>query len=238
MTRPYFIGKVKSQIQHEEIKMDKQQARAFLEEEVIPSVLAFNHLVGNTKSKYRDLEDTYLGLIREEGKEYFKAVAEGNLVEQLDAVCDLLYVGGFYACITKGSTTHRESWVSSLHSLITNPADRYYSYPDLLEMLQDYSVRNFDIVGAFSRVTKSNMSKAPLSYEVDPIWEMEELLEQGRYGGITFDIVGGRVIFTATKDKETGETFSKNAPKILKPSTFKSVEDLGGLEEFIKESAV
>lgn len=206
----------------------------FLMNVVTPKVLEFNTLCGNTYDKFSELQGTYLGLIREEGKEYFKAVAEVNLKEQLDAVCDLLYVGTFYAFITNEEFWHEESWVSSLHSLITNPQDIQYSYDDLNEMLQDPSMYKFDIEGAFDLVTKSNFTKMPLAKDVDVLNEMEIIKEQGRYSGLAFQAIGDRVVFTATKDLESGEVYPVNAPKIVKPSTFKSVEDLGGLGQFIK----
>lgn len=215
-----------------------KNASQFLTEVATPAVVHFNTLIGNTPDKYgsEELWKTYLGLIREEGKEYFKAVAEGNLVEQLDAICDLLYVGGFYAFVTNEKFWHEESWVSSLHSLITNPHDYQYSCDDLIQMLEDPANYKFDIAGAFLRVTESNLTKAPLITQVNLQAELDYLEEfEKRYSGISYRLVGDRVVFTATKDEETGEEFPEEAPKIIKPSTFMSVKALGGLEEFINE---
>lgn len=101
----------------------------------------------------------------------------------------------------------------------------------LVNLLYQYS-EVFDIMAAFERVLESNMSKAiHVEKHVDIKQEVAMIEEQGRYGDITFNQQGDYFIFKAGKDLRENVTFDK--PKIIKSTHFKSVEDLGGLEEFI-----
>lgn len=90
----------------------------------------------------------------------------------------------------------------------------------------------YDILGAFDRVCESNYSKAlHKDNSVDIEAEIEYILSQGRYEDITCEESGDYYVFKAGKDLQSGVVFDKG--KVVKHSKFVSVEDLGGLSEFV-----
>ncbi|AUR86282.1 hypothetical protein NVP1084O_075 [Vibrio phage 1.084.O._10N.261.49.F5] len=105
-----------------------------------------------------------------------------------------------------------------------------YTYTTYLtyQLLEDSE--RYNIFGAFQRICESNFSKAATK-DVDIEKEIAYIESQGRYVDVFAEESGDYIIFKARKDLVEGNTFEKG--KIVKPSTFVSVEDLGGLEEFI-----
>ena len=66
---------------------------------------------------------------------------------------------------------------------------------------------------------------------VDVAEEIDYITSQGRYADVFVEKSGDYLIFKAKRDLQEGNFFEKG--KIVKWSGFRSVEDLGGLEEFI-----
>ncbi|AUR87485.1 hypothetical protein NVP1101O_074 [Vibrio phage 1.101.O._10N.261.45.C6] len=105
-----------------------------------------------------------------------------------------------------------------------------YGYTTDLPLKLFQESERYNIFGAFQRICESNFSKAATK-DVDIEKEIVYIESQGRYADVFAEESGDYIIFKARKDLVEGNTFEKG--KIVKPSTFVSVEDLGGLEEFI-----
>jgi hypothetical protein len=205
----------------------------------------FNILSGKTPFDKSDIT-SQVKYTLEEIKEGVLADQENDKVEELDAICDSI-VTGFYLNGLVSGKGFCPTWVKFLldtHSapttdwgvLVSNLEKGKYSLfsTQLMSKVIELSYK-YDIVGAYNRVTESNLSKfTDLSLfptEVDILKQLDYIESQGRYGDLTYEIVGDKVVFKAYWDVREGVHFDK--PKTIKPDSFKSVEDLGGLEEFI-----
>ncbi len=116
-------------------------------------------------------------LIDEEHNEYVKARKENNLIEQLDGLCDLLYVtaGTLFTCglqvIPWSSPPKQATTVTArLSNLIADTVDECYqprpchqrmynACNNLLIALDKIGAAEFNIVGAFKAVHANNMNK-------------------------------------------------------------------------------
>lgn len=206
-------------------------------------VIKFNELLGNDISD-KSLSPTYQGLTEEEFNELKVAVEEGNEVEELDAIIDLIFVN-FYSAILEGDPL--KEWVDWLDIVCNDKDIKLLCGTDILEdnlrkpvyifqtVLVGYIISNqhrFDIRGAFERVLESNLSKAiKITNDIDIQKYVDEVISKGRYKGVDYREVNGYYVITATEDVQEGRIYS--SPKVVKGSWYSSVEDLGGLEEFI-----
>ena len=211
-------------------------------QEMEDKVLEWNVIFGN------DLDDeslipTYIKLCIEEGKEYLIADQEDNHVERIDALVDSVFTGfmlnrledgvgfgGWLQCVHGGEVYTFEA---CLHELTKENVDITGYSTLLLETLKEESKR-YNLFGAFQRVYESNMSKAAPK-TVDIAKEVAYIESQGRYADVFAEESGEYLIFKAKRDLQEGNSFEKG--KVVKWSGFQSVEDLGGLEEFIKRGS-
>lgn len=194
---------------------------------------------------------TYKNLALEEAKEIIEGVSEGNRELILDGIADSLFTVGFWCNLNgyffanddikpllKDIWTTRE-YINSLQYPFTHYAkelikdiekdDALMAQENLINVVvlaQEY----YDILGAYNRVLESNYSKAADKETVDTEYECAKIEEQGRYTDLFTEESEGYIIFRAKKDLKEGKEFPKG--KIVKPSTFKDVDDLGGLKEF------
>ncbi len=202
-------------------------------------VLKWNKIAGNLPED-SSLINTYISLCIEEAKEGVKAEEEDDKVEHLDALCDSVFTGFFLNALHKGVTFPIKNVTVETNDdgldfehMLSELQDKYiFGYMlalvDALGTLSNY----YDLLGAFNRVLTSNMSKyIPMSQEVDLTAEIASVEGQGRYGDVFVQEIDGYYILRAKKDLLEGVEYKQG--KIVKPSTFMSVEDLGGLEEFI-----
>lgn len=204
-------------------------------------VIRWNIIAGNDPDD-KSLIETYKNLCIEEMNELISAKSDEEL---LDAVLDLIYVGFFLNRLCEGVSLKDKYrvWIESLSKSNNRfkpyPLDMidYLTYNDFDEFVGDfiyylfyYYQNKFNIVDGFNVVTKSNYSKYS-THDLDLDREVEYIKSQGRYDDIFYEKVGDYVVFRATYDSKENKHYPKG--KIMKPSTFLSVEDLGGLSEFI-----
>jgi hypothetical protein len=201
-------------------------------------VIQWNIIAGNDPDD-KSLIETYKNLCIEEAKELESAQNEGEVV---DAIIDSIYTGFFLNILTQRYTLAKidQGWVKSLEEA---PRTFRGDYLKSLEDGEEYSFISafisdlfiyqdkYDILGAFERVTQSNFSKFAKVDTVDIEKEIDYIKSQGRYDDIFYEKVGDYIVFRATYDSKENKHYPKG--KIMKPSTFISVEDLGGLSEFI-----
>ena len=225
-------------------------------------VLEWNVIFGNNLDD-ESLIPTYINLCIEEGKEYVNAsqkalelfeencktfphMRENTTLlkrlehsERIDALVDSVFTGfmlnrlsagsGFGAWFSYDFKCGNYCFEDCLGELIGRvPSVGSYSNL-LLSVLKEESVR-YDIFGAFQRVTESNFSKAAPK-TVDVAEEIDYITSQRRYVDVFAEESGDYIIFKAKRDLQEGNFFEKG--KIVKWSGFRSVEDLGGLEQFI-----
>ncbi|AGH32258.1 nucleotide pyrophosphohydrolase [Vibrio phage 11895-B1] len=210
------------------------------------TVVKWNKIFGNNPDDV-SLIPTYRDLTSEEFEELVEGIETNNHEETLDAIADIIYTSFMWAVLQgKGiATSADEAYYVNMwenmsigtslelclermsEALGENDSFKFKTYFDMvLFKLSD----NYDIVSAFNRVTESNFSKS-CDQSVDDGKEIEYILDEGRYVGIYTEESNGRVIFKAEYDVKNDVKYPKG--KIVKPSTYRSPEDLGGLECFI-----
>jgi hypothetical protein len=207
-------------------------------------VIQWNIIAGNDPDD-KSLIETYKNLCIEEMKELIRAKSDEDI---MDACLDLIYVGFFLNRLYEGKNLKEKDnmWINSLalrdgqgevtledniNSLWDLKEGKYNAFTsDFITYLFDYYQYKFNIVDGFNVVTKSNYSKYS-THDLDLDREVEYIKSQGRYDDIFYEKVGDYVVFRATHDSKENKHYPKG--KIMKPSTFISVEDLGGLSEFI-----
>lgn len=207
-------------------------------EQMLDDVVEWNKYAGNDVTD-KSLIPTYLKLSREEffgDGELLQSWFNNDEVGTLDGLCDLVFTYGYLSQLQGDdeelfdhdyTIKHRpEDTLEDASSFLilnfkSHMKDMLYT---LLWVFED----QFDIVGAFKEVLRSNMSKFPLQSEVNIYVELDGFGKSDRYADISYKLVDDRVIFLAGKDKKTGVVFNK--PKIIKPSTFSEPS----LEEFVK----
>jgi len=212
-------------------------------------VLEWNILFGNDPSN-KELISVYDGLVKEELNETLKAFEEVNEPEIIDGLCDLMYVAGFRWLLEDVELD--DLFLQNLHK-------GYHTVNDVLEVLDDmvngrkyiysgYTLQTlvvkllylgsekYNILEAFNRVTESNFSKAISKEDVilgkiDLGDCIESVENERRYEEVYFESCGEYYIIKAKVDKHEDKVYPTG--KVCKGDWYKSVEDLGGLGEFI-----
>lgn len=219
-------------------KMLTQEQLQYMEDRVLEWNVLFGNDPDNTK-----LIDTYVNLCIEEGTEWVNAVNAGDRVEELDAICDSVFTGFMLNHLQNGKYG---SWfeVEDLDYAGVKVEVLMYSledgeiYPYTTHLVGNIyqSSKTFNVFEAFKRVAESNFSKAISKLAVengeislqDCISEVESA---GRYEDVFTFETDTHFLIKARKDVKEGKDYPEG--KIVKGSWYFSVEDLGGLEEFI-----
>lgn len=217
----------------------------FMEKEVVK----FNSIMSNSLED-ETLKSTYHKLsIEEIVQELLPAYEDNNKIEILDALVDGVFVvfywallsnKGFsleynlrwlreYVCIQKEKTSHLCDIIKNLTDCVIYDSVSS-AQTRLCVLLAEYQ-DEFDIMGAFREVLRSNLSKFTPASNVDIDGEVAYIESVGRYGDITVDEIetedGMLLAFRAGKDLQSGVTFGK--PKLIKPRSFSEPQ----LEQFI-----
>lgn len=213
----------------------------------IVQVCEWNLACGNDYNKPTDaLISTYQGLSDEESREFVDAILSLDYGEMVDAICDMMFVVGFGAVLQGLSIQTIEPVVGTYLDVVKAIKNK-----DLKTALQvlAYIVtsgnplvenRKVDYLSAFTRVCESNFSKfipADSITEDELKLECEKIEKVGDYSDITYELrgeVGHQVyVLLARTDVRCVPPRHFKSPKIIKSSSFVSVEELGGLEEFV-----
>lgn len=209
---------------------------------VLEKVVLFNKVAGNSEGD-TSLIPIYTQLTKEEffqDNEFLQSYFKDDVVGMADGIGDLLFTGG-YLSILQGNNIYFENNISHKFNMKEIIGSLSFDLitcndPKVLGALC-YSLSRFmDVEGVFNRIFESNMSKflhKDLVMEDVLEKEIEFIESNSRYGDIEYKLVGDYYVFLAGKDIKNNMIFNK--PKIVKPSTYSSPEDLGGLEEFIYE---
>ncbi len=205
---------------------------------MLDGVVEWNAIAGNDVND-KSLIPTYLKLSREEffgNNELLQSWFNEDKVGTLDGLCDLVFTYGYLTQLKLGKDSLTKTVLIQSYKpkqtldflsaslILDSPFGMSKGLYELLQSFED----QFDIVGAFEEVLRSNMSKFPLTVDVYIEDELELLNRSDRYGDIDFKFVGDRVVFLAGRDKQSNVVFG--SPKIIKPSTFSEPE----LEVFVK----
>lgn len=212
-------------------------------------VLEWNILFGNNPSN-KGLISVYDGLVKEELDETLKAIKENNEPEIIDGLCDLMYVAGFRWLLEdveldnlflqnlhEGGHTSNDV-LEALDDMVNGRKYIYsgYTLQTLVVKLLHLVSEKYNILEVFNRVTESNFSKAISKEDVilgkidlgDCIASVEN---ERRYEEVYSEPCGEYYIIKAKVDKKENKTYPTG--KVVKGFWYKSVEDLGGLGEFI-----
>ncbi len=207
-------------------------------------VIEFNYLIGNDPDN-QDLISTYNNLCLEEGREYLVADENDDHVERIDALVDSVFTGfmlnrlesaseygDWFNLVTDG-TERRVTFQDAFDDLTPEGS---YGYTTNLPVVLLEESKRYDLFGAFKRVSESNFSKAIPKEKVESgeivIADcIKEVYDSGRYEGVTSEDLGSHYVIKALRD--TKENLEYETGKIIKGSWYLSVEQLGGLEEFI-----
>lgn len=212
-------------------------------------VIKWNALFGNSVED-QSLIPTYKNLAVEE------LLGKGELLDSLDAkdhegICDglvdFIFTAGFWLNLQGMYVTEKDKWFYNQdfnESTDGNFEEIVSLFADLL--LEDYTFSlqtnlavvlylaadKYDIVGAFNRILESNTSKAvSKSSGICPHDCCYEVVTAGRYTEVFFEDKGDFYLIKAHKDLQEGTDYPQG--KIVKGSWYHSVEELGGLGEFI-----
>lgn len=215
--------------------------------QAISSVCDWNLVCGNDFTKPTDaLISTYQGLSEEEAQEFVDAILSLDYGEMVDAICDMMFVVGFGAVLQGLVIDTIEPVIGTYLDLI-----KAIKAKDLKTALQVLAyivtsgeplveTRKVDYVGAFARVLESNFSKfIPVDSISDDELKAEcaKIESKGDYSGIKYEMRGDDVnqvyVLLASTDERCDPPRHFKSPKIVKGSSFVSVEELGGLDEFV-----
>jgi len=222
----------------------------YFQEEVIKWNENFDNLVSD-----KSLINTYINLSKEEFNgdgEYLDSYNKGDMEGRLDGLVDSIFTGFMWMALGDDGFTGEELWLNQLidregtsNFVTTNINTTIDDLVEALEIeyLNGYKVNlldlilreqlNFDIRGGFDLVLKSNYSKSiPVAHSDKVEKELIAIENKGRYADLFSEVNGECIILRAHKDLEEGTYFPKG--KIVKaPNFFLSVEDLGGLSQFV-----
>lgn len=200
------------------------------------NVVKVNTLAGNDTSD-KGLIPLYHKLIHEESGEMIKAIKEKDTIEFFDGLIDTMVVAGYATMLHNNNL---DNW-----DLSEEDKDNVGRIGDTLKVKEldsdsvDFIINSaiaeayrlnkrdkFDVVGMMDEISRSNLTKFPKTSECDPHQEVEKIVEQGRYSGITFNRVEYKgeyyYNFMALRDEEAGVDFEK--PKFVKPSVYSKPE--------------
>lgn len=213
-------------------------------------VMEFNNVFGNNPSN-KDLVEVYANLTIEEVKEGMLAEINNDDEEHIDALVDTVFTGFYLNRLVEGHPLYEE--VSFLEELCTGEYGEY-TWEELISTLEHKEYSNFvarfiyklivqsekyDILGAFDRVFKSNMSKCickndVISGLVSLEAAIQEVQDAGRYDDLFWEETEEHFILKAKIDKQENKVYDSG--KIVKiESLYSSVQDLGGLSEFVRK---
>lgn len=239
-----YKGVVKQKLE-EFVFTDTQEVTAqllYIQEKV----LDFNNNFGN-KVTDTDLIPLYVELCNEELNgpyELLSSYRDEDPVGCLDGICDFLFTSimllNLKGCgYVKGELLRKVTDIKTIttHDLrllnLALESDNMSYLKSLVISVVNKFNNIYDINGAFNRVYDSNMSKMlKMGSSVNVNKEINAIEEEGRYTGVHCKELNNHLVFLAKEDTQTGVVFSP--PKIVKPISYKSPEDLGGLEEFIR----
>ena len=217
-------------------------------------VIKWNQNFGNPVSD-KSLINTYINLSKEEfldDNEYLDSYKKGDMEGRLDGLVDSIFTGFMWMALGGESLLGTEPWLNHLiegegtsNLVTTNIKTTIEDIVEALEIeyLNGYKVKlidliireqlNFNIRGGFDLVLKSNYSKSiPVAHSDKVEKELIAIENKGRYADLFSEVNGECIILRAHKDLEEGTYFLKG--KIVKaPNFFLSVEDLGGLSQFV-----
>lgn len=184
-----------------------------------------------------DYKDHALNLVLSEYKEGKKALAEGDLIEVVDSICDQLVTGAELLMIEDGNTDllldtpkyfNLYLTIEELFPLAGAELEKYSSDKgkaiDYLGLVEDMAmVVNADMVACLKSVNLSNLSKFVKVGECEnPDLECDRIEDLGRYENVYYEeieLFGEKhYVFKSTYDKSTDEHFVKG--KYLKAFTF------------------
>ena len=214
---------------------------------MLDKVVEWNEIGGNCPDD-TSLIPVYTQLAREEmfgQNEFLQGYFTGDKVMMADGTADSIFTGGFLSVLTQTDTLITDEYECKNEYRTFAEAVSAYSSNLILEgdigeslfAMCLYASEHFDVESVFNRVAESNFSKYlkigfPETTGLDFLESQVNSIEsEGRYGDVHFKEVNGYIVFLAGKDLQSGVVF--DSPKIVKPTSYKSPEDLGGLEEFI-----
>ena len=212
---------------------------------MLDKVVHWNAIGGNSVDN-KGLIPTYVALSREEffGKdEFLQGWLSGDKVMQADGLGDLVFTFGFLCKLVKSEDillTDKGIMLSGIqgrigsisYNLLDEDDETEYWCEDLYALCLKFS-EIMDVEGVFNTIYESNMSKY---LDSSTFWTKEErdlalhkdidyIISQGRYSGISYYESNGYIVFTAEEDMQSGVKFP--TPKIVKPSCFQEVTGLG-----------
>ncbi len=206
-------------------------------------VIEFNYLIGNDPDN-QDLIPTYKNLCLEEGREYLVADENDDHVERIDALVDSVFTGFMLNRLQEGVGYHDwfskctyEVGASTFHTAFSALEEGdIEGYTTTLTIALYKESARYNIMAAFKRVCESNFSKAIPKEKVESgeiilADCIKEVYDSGRYEGVISEDLGSHYVIKALRD--TKENLEYETGKIIKGSWYLSVEQLGGLEEFI-----
>lgn len=191
-------------------------------------VFEFNKIAGRTlhESEF----DNQLNTVVEEAKELKTGLEENNIVEVVDAICDSLYTASFAVGILDGNddiTKNPPKYLNSCEIPVEELIPAALSHleegnvVDFLGTVEDMcTVVNADIIYCLDQVSKSNLSKFPLTCDVDdPDLVCDEIEGLGRYDNVSYTEATkfGEpcYVFKATVDKSNSNKYPNG--KVVKP---------------------
>lgn len=218
----------------------------YMQDKVVEWNKTFSNLVSD-----RSLIKPYMNLVKEEwgGQgEYYQSFLADDSVGRADGIADLIFTGfmlgslagtdytaiddTWITMVCKDKTYTLMDEVASLQKRFAQGDITAYSISAHLIPLLSVESKYMDVRGVFDRVLASNLTKAiHISENVDIDAEIARIEGEGRYAEVFAEANGDYIVLRAHRDLKEGTYFEKG--KIVKGSWFLSVEDLGGLSEFI-----
>ncbi|MCP3686086.1 MAG: hypothetical protein GY861_25855, partial [bacterium] len=175
--------------------------------------------------------------------EFLESWKKGDHEGVLDGIADMCFTVMQWNVLNGDDLTMKDEWivkdllVQSEEHLVEDlcraiETKNHMDSITYLVALLKFKSKEYDIVGVFNRVHKSNLSKAVhVKSGVDTDKEVDYILSQGRYEDITVVKSGDYLVFKAGRDSRSGVVFDK--AKVIKSRQFVDVQDLGGLLEFV-----
>ena len=211
-------------------------------------VILWNEVALNGKHNYSPaaIERQY-GLCLEEYKEFVEAVNTGNLVEVVDALCDLFVVTSYW-CFLNGKTPPTYGFVTEFSDIceqVYYPVKNYktdeINIPNLFETVCTALASCYKGKACLQNVLESNQSKFLLKDYLDDKGILPEVIasnieikSNGRYKNVVHLV---SKVFDKTQNKDVEYVLFRcdnGAGKIVKPFMF--IEP--NIEEIIKDKLI